>query len=146
MRKEELSELELSMAGLKTARDVEAFIIENCDADSVRFYEYLNRIIEDKKLKVADVMKRSNINQNYGYNIVNGARKNPGRDKVIAICIGSGMTFRETQEALDRAKAARLYYRSERDVRIAAALNNHVRDVVKVNMELSDNGLEPLSV
>ena len=146
MDKSELNDHEQVMSEIRTAAEVRDFIEENCGDKEEYFFEYLNRIINDKKLKVADVMKRSNINQNYGYNIVNGARKNPGRDKIIAICIGSGMSFDETQEALDTAKLARLYYRSERDVRIAAALNNRVCDVVKVNMELSDNGLEPLSV
>lgn len=140
-----LNKYELKMSKLKSKRDVEGFIEEYCETKEL-FHEYMRRKINEKDLRVADIMKRSGINQNYGYNILSGARKNPGRDKVLAICLGSGMSFDETQEALDSSGCARLYYKNERDVRIAYALNNSIMDVVKVNMELSDKGLDPLAV
>ena len=92
------------------------------------------------------MLRASGINANYGNNIVSGARKKPGRDKIIVLCIGSGMTFEETQDALDASGLSRLHYRSERDIRIAAALNNKVADVFKVNMDLSEHDLKPLAV
>ena len=146
MNRDELNELEKLMAGLKDKEQIEAYIGCYCRDDVREFSEILNDAITRSDLKVADIMRASGINANYGYNIVSGARKKPSRDKIIALCIGSGMSFDETQEALDSSGLARLYYRSERDVRIAAALNNRVCDVVKVNMDLSDHDLEPLAV
>ncbi len=143
---EELNRFEKIMSGLKSSEQIDDYISHYCSRVEKEFHEVLNDAITQHNLKVADVMRASGINANYGYNIMSGARKKPGRDKIIALCIGSGMTFEETQAALDSAGLARLYYRSERDVRIAAALNNKVTDVFKVNMDLSDHDLEPLAV
>ncbi len=146
MEEEELNRFEKIMAEIRNTEQLNDYINNYCVPYGRRFHEMLNDTIIRNDLKVADVMRASGININYGYNIVNGARKNPGRDKIIALCIGSGMNFRETQAALDAAGLARLYYRSERDVRIAAALNNKVCDVFQVNMDLSEHDLEPLAV
>lgn len=146
MEADALSKIELKMSKLKLDNDVEAFIKEYCDDSYREFYEFMRKVIHDKNLKVSDIIRRSGINQNYGYNIMSGARKNPGRDKVLAICLGSGLSFDETQEALDASGCARLYYKNERDVRITVAINNNTMDVMKLNIELSDKGLVPLSV
>ncbi len=142
----EFNSFEHLMAELKDSEEIEAYVGKYCLEQDRCFYEVLNEAITRSDMRIADVMRASGINANYGYNIVSGTRKKPSRDKIIALCIGSGMSFEETQHALDSAGIARLYYRSERDVRIAAALNNRICDVVKVNMDLSDHGLEPLSV
>lgn len=146
MEKEELNRFEKIMAEIRSSEQIDEYINNYCMSYGRKFHEILNDTIIRNDLKVADVMRASGINANYGYNIINGARKNPGRDKIIALCIGSGMDFEETQAALDAAGLARLYYRSERDVRIAAALNNKICDVFQVNMDLSEHDLEPLAV
>lgn len=146
MKTDEFNKYEKLMAELKDNEQVNQYIEEFCEDNKKAFSEILNQTITQNDLKVADVMRSSGINANYGYNIVNGTRTKPGRDKIIALCIGSGMSFEETQEALDVSGLARLYYKSERDVRIAAAINNMICDVVKVNMDLSDHGLDPLAV
>ena len=145
MKKEEMNVFEKEMSELRYAEQIDAYIRNNC-CSSETFDEILNGKITENDMKVSDVLRASGININYGYNIVNGTRKNPGREKIIALCIGSGMSFEDTQHALDAAGLARLYYRCERDVRIAAALNNHISDVFKVNMDLSEHGLEPIGV
>lgn len=146
MVKDELNVFEKIMSELKEADQIDTYVSKYCTRSKTEFKDILNATITKKDMKIADVMRASGINANYGYNIVSGTRNKPGRDKVIALCIGSGMSFEETQQALDAAGLARLYFRSERDVRIAAALNNLICDVFKVNMDLSEHGLEPLRV
>ena len=80
------------------------------------------------------------------YNILNGDKKNPGRDKVIALCIGAEMNYSQTQRGLEIAKAAPLYPKDERDVRIAVAINKGIRSVTEVNLLLDQCGVEPLKV
>lgn len=105
------------------------------------FYQYLNEIIARKQLKTSEVIEKSGINKNYVYNIINGDKKNPGRDKVLALCIGAGMTYRETQKGLALAKVALLYPRDERDVRIAVSINQGINRVLEVNLVLEEYGL-----
>ena len=137
------AELELGL--IKSDSEVEEFVGRWCEAEE-DFNLVLERILSEKAITVSEFMKNSRINRNYGYNIINGKRKNPGRDKVLAMCIASGLSVEEAQELLYRAKVGGLFYKSERDVRIAAALSNKVRDVLKVNIMLEARGLEPLMV
>lgn len=132
---------------IHTAKEEENYIKKyvNRQADK-NFREYLQEHIVSNQLSVAEVMNNSRINKNYGYNIINGTRKNPGRDKVIALCIGAGMDFEQIQEALYLSNLPTLDPRDERDVRIAVAVNNHVIDVLKLNILLEDKGVAPLDI
>lgn len=132
---------------VRTPGETEAFVEKYVrKGRMVSFYEYLQQYLTDKKLPVADVMNNSRINKNYGYNIINGTRKRPSRDKVLALCIGAGMDFDEVQNSLELAELPLLNPRNERDVRIAAGVNNRILDVLKLNIELEEKGLEPLQV
>ena len=133
------------ISSLKTEADVEDFIRKWC-TDEVSFHEALNQEVAVKGITLPDLMEKSRINRNYGYNIVNGRRTNPGRDKVIALCIAAGLSVEETQNLLSVAKVGGLYYRRERDIRIASCLNNGIRDVLDVNILLESHDLEPLDV
>lgn len=110
------------------------------------FHEYLREHIAANDLSIAQVMSSSRINKNYGYNITSGARRKPGREKVLALCIGARMDFDETQKALQLAEQPSLNPRSERDVWIAVALNKRIGDVLKLNIILEEMGIEPLQV
>lgn len=110
------------------------------------FYQYLNEIIAEKNLKVSQVIAASGISKNYAYNILNGDKKNPGRDKVIALCIGTSMNYSQTQRALELAKVAPLYPKDVRDIRIAVAINTGVDSVTRLNLLLDEYGLAPLDV
>lgn len=110
------------------------------------FHEYLREYITNNNLSMAQVMNNSRLNKNYGYNITNGTRKRPGREKVLALCIGADMSFDEVQKALYLAGQPLLDPRNERDVWIAFALNSHINDVLVLNIKLEELGLEPLQV
>lgn len=133
------------LSALKSEIDVEKFIDAWCRKPE-KLHEAINRIMIQKNITLAELMGKSRVNRNYGYNIVNGKRENPGRDKVLAICIAARLGLDETQELLAIARVASLYYKDARDVWIAYALNKKVGDVLKVNIMLSDLGLEPLNV
>lgn len=49
--------------------------------------------------------------------------KNPGRDKVLALCLAAQMNYDETQRALVLADVGKLYPRRKRDSIIIFALN-----------------------
>lgn len=122
------------------------FVKANADTEFEYFYQFMNKMIADKDLDAGRVIKRSGINSNYVYNILNGNRLNPGRDKMISLCIAAGLSYKETQRGLEIAGAAPLYPKNERDSRIAVAINDGITSVCTVNIMLSDHDLEPLKV
>ena len=133
------------VSGISSEEDCERHISEYC-AHNKSFHLYLNEKIVEKKISVPELMRRSCINKNYGYNILNGARRKPSRDRIIALCIAARMTLGELQHALILAKQAVLCWCDERDVRIASAVENSMGDVMKVNLILAEKGVEPLDV
>ena len=87
------------------------------------FHEYIKTILESKQMTVADLHRSSLIDRTYIYQIMDG-RKNPGRDKIVAIAIGAGMSLEECQRALEIAKEGILYSKNRRDSIIIYAINN----------------------
>ena len=128
---------------LKTEAEIESFVRKHCNARR-GLNDVINSWLAAGRITASELLKKSRINRNYGYNIVNGKRLNPGRDKILAICIAAELNVRETQETLAISRVGALYARDERDVRIAGALNNRVGDVLKVNIMLAEHGLDPL--
>ena len=57
----------------------------------------------------------------YAYQILRGP-KNPGREKVLALCLAAKMDYEETQRALALADAGKLYSRRKEDSIIIFAL------------------------
>ena len=124
----------------------DSFISEHANNQADTFHEFLQNIIDEKHINRSDVVKRCGISSNYVYQILSGAKGNPSRDKAIALCIASEMSYRETQKALEIAGLAPLYPRDERDVRIAIAINKRIHDALEVNLMLDNYNLSPLNI
>lgn len=124
--------------------DGESFIRNHSGSETL--HGFLNSLMADQGITIPDLIDSSGVSRNYIYNILSGERQNPGRDKVIAICIGLRASFTQINRALELVKHSALYPRDERDARIAIAVNQGVRTVTEVNLILEKNGLKPLDV
>ncbi len=82
-------------------------------------YFYAHNIYE------SDLIRDSQIQRNYAYQILNGSKK-PGRDKVLALCIAAKMNYEDTQRALALADCGKLYPRKKRDSVIIFALHKEL--------------------
>lgn len=132
---------------LKTATEAEAFIKKYCKNKSERlFHSYLNQVVCEKHIDMSQVIKNSRISRNYVYNIINGKKRNPGRDKVLALCVAAHMTLEEVDQSLELCDHSRLNPYDERDVRIAVMINNKRFDVLAINLLLESKKLDPLDV
>ncbi len=103
---------------------------------------YLNALLEEKKLKKSEVIKKSDIDQIYAYQIFSGTRV-PSRDKLIVLCLGMELTLEETDTLLKYAGYATLYPRNKRDSVIISAIKNG-QSRYDVDDILFDLGLSPL--
>ncbi len=128
MKQEPLSTeelLKLLDSSLGTS-ELDQYVSQLPPADTSRtFSSYINQLLTEKHLQSADVIRDSQIQRNYGYQILDGT-KNPGRDKVIAICLSASCTLEETQRALALAKAGALYPKKIRDSILIFALNRQL--------------------
>lgn len=108
--------------------------------------DYLNQYIAAHSLVTSDVIRHSRLDRSYANQILNGTRKNPGRDKLIPICLAMEMDLEETNRALKISKAGTLYSKDKRDAVIIMCINRKIFDVLRVNELLYENGLEPLGI
>ena len=90
------------------------------------------------------MFKKSEIDRTYAYQILNGTKPNPGRDKIIKLCIAGELSVKETTRALEIAKAGILYPREKRDAIILFAINNKL-SVQDTNMLLDSYDLDILN-
>lgn len=48
--------------------------------------QYLNTLLKEKQIDKSQMIKLSGLDRTYAYQILSGTKKNPNRDKVLAIC------------------------------------------------------------
>lgn len=78
------------------------------------FAQYITRIIAERNLSPAEVIRNSAIQRNYAYQILEG-RKLPGRDKIVALALACRLSLEETQRCLTLAGEGALYAKNLRD-------------------------------
>ena len=134
-----LSTEELSNALEKTKDTLKSFLKKN-EKEFLKkdVSVILNELLAEKGLSLKKVIKKSNLNPNYAYQIFNGQKSKPSRDKLIAICIGMNLTVGETQKVLRQCKVSPLYVRFKRDAIIMHCIKNK-KDVISLNLELESN-------
>lgn len=127
---------------LKSCDTLESFLKRNLDElSTASLAEQLQTLIASKGLTRSCVVKASNLNEVYAYQIISGARR-PSRDKLLCLCIAMKATLDETRELLVRGGFAPLYVRSQRDSIIIFAIS-HGETILELNNNMYDHG-EPL--
>ena len=129
---------------LAEAEGVEGFIAEN--QENFRKYtlpEYLGLLMEEKKMNKAEVIVKSHLEQVYAYHIFAGRKKNPSRNKILALALAMELTTEEAQRLLYYAGCERLYVRNTWDSVLLYALQHHM-SVTDTNILLLKLSEQPL--
>ncbi len=138
--------LEDILRNIKTEKECENFIKKYIKGATLEFHIFFEEYLSSQKIEKSEVIAKSGVNKNYGYNILNGKRKRPSRDKVIALCIGANMDYDQFIECLRIAEVGDINPRSKRDIWIVMAINTKMGNVVRLNLILEEKGLAPLNV
>ena len=104
--------------------------------------EYLEQWLKRKDCTKADVVRRSNLNKAYVYQIFLG-KKYPSRDKVIALAFGLKLDEKEVQVLLKQAGYRELYPRDPRDALLLYAIGHH-KGIIDANEILYDHNIAVL--
>lgn len=130
---------------IKAATDIEDYLThrkEQMLSGSVTWH--LNKLLAEKGISRADVVRGSQIDRTYVYQIFSGEKK-PSRDKLIALAFGLRLTDEETQRLLKLSGNRELYARDERDVLILFSLQKG-KSVVETDEILYAHGLSTLNL
>lgn len=104
--------------------------------------EYLDAWLHKKSCTKAEVVRRSNLNKAYVYQIFLG-KKYPSRDKVIALAFGMALNTEETQTLLKQAGYRELYPRDPRDTLLLFSIEQGM-NILDANELLYDHNIEVL--
>ncbi|MBQ8077075.1 MAG: hypothetical protein IJ235_01690 [Eubacterium sp.] len=105
--------------------------------------EYLEILLKEKGLKKSEVILHGNLDKTYAYQIFNGNKTNPSRDKIIMLSFGMRLTLEETRKLLKIACQSDLYVRVPRDSVIMYCINKRL-SLIDCNVYLNDFGLDIL--
>ncbi|MED9969442.1 MAG: hypothetical protein UFA98_05455 [Ruminococcus sp.] len=130
------------LKSLKNSPSVDYYLKEN---QNELFFDSAADLIEyyliTKNLKKAEVIERSHMDRTYAYQIINGSKKNPGRDKLIMLCYGLTLNLEETNRVLKMSGYPELYPRNLRDVVIIRGILER-KSILDVDIKLYEMGLE----
>lgn len=123
--------------------DFKTFYRENKDymvTDSLS--SLLGRLLEQKGLKKAQVIKNAELSEVYGYQIFSGIRV-PERKKLLCLAVGMGLNIDEAQQLLKFAGYPQLYVKLPFDSVVLYGLCKAM-SVVQINELLYSYDLEML--
>lgn len=128
---------------IKAATDIEDFLTKNKDEMiTCGLSGHLNKLLSQKGINRADVVRGSLLDRGYVYQIFSG-EKTPSRDKLIAIAFGLGLSDEEAQKMLKLSGNRELYARDGRDAVILFALQRK-KNILEANDLLSMHRLRTL--
>lgn len=117
--------LEKYLSQAHSISDLESYLDNESLCEFTSVSDYFLYIISSKKLSKSKIIEDSNLQRNYGYQILSGMRI-PGRDKILMLCLAMDMNLEETNRALTLAKEGRLYAKDKRDSVLIYSINNQL--------------------
>lgn len=130
---------------IKAATNIEDFLKKNQEnmlTDNLS--SYLNRLLSQKGLSKADVVRGSMLDRAYVYQIFSG-EKTPSRDKLISLAFGLSLSDEETQQMLKLSGNRELYARDPRDTLILFALQRN-KTILETNELLFNHNFTVLCI
>ena len=109
-------------AEVRDCKNPKKFFSENNQFIEFNFPIMLNKNIIDMGLSKTELIKQTNIEKSYFYQILNG-RRNPCRDKLLKIAVVMKLSINETQILLIAADKSILYPKRKRDAAIMCCMN-----------------------
>ena len=102
------------------------------------FVDFFRTTEQVRNKTSADIIRYSDVEKSYYYQIMKGNRI-PGRDKVLRLCIGAGLTTEETNRALVINENSPLFMKRKRDRVLSYALEKGL-SVTETNLLLDEQG------
>lgn len=131
------------LAELKNCSDFNRFYRDNTESIvSMSLSALLDALLQKHKLKKADAIRRSELSEDYAYQIFSGLRV-PERKKLLSLAIGMGLNLEEMQALLKTAGYAQLYVKNAFDCILIYGICKKL-SVADINFLLFDYGMETL--
>lgn len=110
---------------LKTIQNTKSDSLDSLlkQVPDLKFHTYVETILESKHVTKGQVLSKTTIQRNYGYQIFDGSRV-PNKDKVIQICLALGLDLHMTNNLLSLSNNGTLYPKVKRDALLIYCIEN----------------------
>ena len=105
------------------------------------FSQYLMYLIENKKMANSDVYKRAVVDKKVFSKIKNDINWHPKKITALCLCVGAKLNLDETKDLLARAGYA-LSPCDKTDVIFSFFIENEIYDMIEIDIQLEEHGLE----
>lgn len=123
---------------------IEAYLSDNRSCFMEQgILDLLESLRERCGLPKAEIARRSGMSEVYLHQVFSG-RRNPSRDRLLALCVGMDASLEEAGQLLKQAGYAQLYPRLRRDAIISHGLIHH-RPLREINEALFAENEKTLS-
>lgn len=134
-------ELDKVLDSVSSEEQLQEYLDLYTNKDGYGFCQYFNEYLAEHDAVHAQVIADCNLDKDYATQITNGTKRNPSRDKALALCIAAGMKKDEINRAMKLLKVSPLYSRNKRDSVLLLHINKGIRKVIYINLELDRLGL-----
>lgn len=125
-------------------KNIHHFIQENSEEfERTSLAEEFSQLFSKYQYKKSEIIRLSNLDKSYAYQIFDGRKCFPSRNKLLALCIAMQISLKETEKLLNLAHCPKLYPRNVRDSIIINAINT-CTNLQDLNFLLFDMDLEML--
>lgn len=104
------------------------------------FSQYLMFLIQNKKMRNADVYKRAIVDKKIFSRIKNNVDYHPQKLTALCLCVGAKLNLDETKDLLERAGYA-LSPCDKTDVIFSFFIENEIYDMIELDIQLEKHGL-----
>lgn len=132
---EKTTDLLNHLTSIQSEKDFQKYLKQHTST-SHSFSKYYNALLHTKNISLAVAVTNSSLEKHYAYQIINGTKANPGRDKIICLGIGAQMNIKELKHSLEITQNGILYAKNRRDAIIIKHINMQDWSVQNINEEL----------
>ena len=124
-----------------TAKNMDNFDLDNSDAmiEPMELKEFLADMLTKHETTKKDVIRQADIDTTYGYQIFQGKKQHPSRDRLLCIALAFPLSVEETKLLLYYGGCEILYPRIRRDAYLMYAIHNGL-SLIETNLYLEDHG------
>lgn len=118
----------------------ESRLEERMEHISDTFSQYLMYLIQDKKMKNADVWKRAIVDKKVFSKIKNNPNYHPQKLTALCLCVGAKLNLDQSKDLLARAGYA-LSPCDKTDIIFSYFIENEIYDMIELDIQLEEHGL-----
>lgn len=131
------------LINVKGEKQLDSYIESIKENNPEDFKTYIKGIMDREGVDRSTLYRMAMIERTYIYQLLDGTKCHPSKDKVLLIAIALRMSLKETQRALQLANAPILYAKNARDSILIFAINKRL-SIASTNAMLAERNEKEL--